>query len=106
MKKASSKPLTRGQQAELDALALLPDDQIDTSDSPEIRNWSGAKRSVFYRPMKQQLTLRIDADLVAWFKSRTPHGEGYQTRINAALREYVQRHESEAKRPATPGGVL
>jgi uncharacterized protein (DUF4415 family) len=47
---------------------------------------------VFFRPIKQQLTLRIDADVIAWFKSHTPHGEGYQTRINRALREYVAQH--------------
>ena len=54
---------------------------------PEVKDWSDAKRGLFYRPVKQQLTLRIDSDLVAWFKSRTPQGEGYQTNMNRALRE-------------------
>src|SRR5438093_4731735 len=90
MKKGSSDRLTPAQQAELEALAALPDDKIDTRDIPEVRDWSGAPRGLFFRPIKQQLTLRIDADVIAWFKRYTPHGEGYQTRINRALREYVE----------------
>jgi uncharacterized protein (DUF4415 family) len=92
MKKGSSDQLTPAQQAEIEALAALSDDQIDTRDMPEVRDWRGARRGVFFRPVKQQLTLRIDADLIAWFKHHTPHGEGYQTRINRALREYVAQH--------------
>ena len=92
MKKDSSNQLTLAQQAEIDALAALPDDKIDTKDVPEVRDWSGARRGLFFRPIKQQLTLRIDADVIAWFKSHTPKGDGYQTRINRALREYVEQH--------------
>src|SRR6266568_678991 len=92
MKQGSSDRLTPAQQAEIEALAALPDDQIDTRDMPEVRDWSGARRGLFFRPIKQQLTLRIDADVIAWFKSHTPHGEGYQTSINRALREYVAQH--------------
>ncbi len=96
MKKRNSKSLTPRQQAELDALAALPDDRIDTREMPEVRDWSGAKRGLFYRPVKQQITLRLDADVVAWFKRRAAGGEGYQTNINRALREYVQEHERES----------
>ena len=91
MRKVGSSRLTAKQRAELAALAALPDDQIDTSDAPEVRDWSNAKRGLFYRPVKQQLTLRIDADVVAWFKSSTPKGEGYQTNMNRVLREHVKR---------------
>ncbi len=84
--------LTPAQMAELAALASLPEDQINTRDIPEQKDWSGAQRGVFYRPVKKQLTLRLDADLVDWFKRRTPNGEGYQTSINNALREYVETH--------------
>ena len=90
MKKEASKQLTRKQRAELKLLAALPDRAIDTSDIPELLDWSGAKRGLFYRPLKQQLTLRLDADVIAWFKRHTTSSEGYQTRINRALREYVQ----------------
>ena len=98
MKKAISKRLTRGQRAELKSLAVLGDDAIDTSDAPELLDWSGAKRGLLYRPVKQQLTLRLDADVVAWFKNHTSSGEGYQTRINRALRNYVQEQVKQVKR--------
>jgi uncharacterized protein (DUF4415 family) len=90
MKKTTSKRLTRAQRAELKSLTALRDEAIDTSDAPELIDWSGARRGLFYRPVKQQLTLRLDADVVAWFKNHTTSDEGYQTRINRALREYVQ----------------
>jgi uncharacterized protein (DUF4415 family) len=93
MKKAASKRLTARQRNELSALASLPDGRIDTSDNSEARDWSGAKRGLFYRPVKQQLTLRIDADVIGWFKSHARKGEGYQTNINRALREHVLRRQ-------------
>ena len=96
MRKASSSRLTRKRKAELEALAALPDERIDTGDIPEIRDWSGARRSLFYRPVKQQLTLRLDADVVAWFKRHARGGRGYQTDINRALREFVEEREKQA----------
>src|SRR5579862_6575559 len=89
MKKKTSKGLKSKQLA---ALAALPDEAIDTSDAAEMLDWSGAKRGLFYRPLKQQLTLRVDADVVAWFKAQATSKEGYQIRINRALREYVHGH--------------
>ena len=93
MKKENSKLLTQAQKAELNALAAMSDDQIDTTEMPEVRDWSGAQRGLFFRPIKKQLTLRIDADLIAWFKNHVAQGQGYQTSINHALREYVAQHE-------------
>ncbi len=98
MKKATSKPLTPELRAELTSLAALPDNAIDASEAPEILDWSGARRGLFDRPVKQQLTLRLDADVVAWFEARSPSGEGYQTRINRALREYVQAKAGSTRR--------
>jgi uncharacterized protein (DUF4415 family) len=92
MKKEVSSSITPTQKAELAALAALPDDQINTRDIPEQRDWSGARRGVFFRPIKKQLTLRLDADVIDWFKSHAPNGDGYQTSINSALREYVAQH--------------
>lgn len=82
--------LTKRQAQELDRLARQPDDGIDTSDIPEIVDWSSAERGRFYRPVKKQVTLRLDADVLAWFKAR---GGKYQTRINEALREYIREHQ-------------
>jgi uncharacterized protein (DUF4415 family) len=67
-------------------IAKIKDEDIDFSDIPEQLDWKGAKRGVFYKPIKQQLTLRLDADLVDWFKRQ---GAGYQTEINAVLRKHV-----------------
>ena len=78
-------------QAQIRALEALPDDRIDTTDAPEILDWSDARRGVFYRPVKQQITLRLDADIIAWFKAQARGGRGYQTDINGALREHVRR---------------
>ncbi len=93
MRKASTR-LTKDQEEELRALKEIPDDRIDTADIPETLDWSDARRGVFYRPVKQQITLRLDADVVAWFKGRARDGRGYQTDINHALRQYVQLRES------------
>ena len=80
------KPLTAKQKRELAALAALPDEAIDTSDIPELPPsfWKNAIRGRFYRPVKQAVSLRLDADVVAWLKKR---GKGYQTRANHILRE-------------------
>ena len=89
--------LPSGVQAQIRALEALADDQIDTTDAPEILDWSDARRGVFYRPVKQQITLRLDADIVAWFKGRARDGRGYQTDINGALREHVRRTARSAR---------
>jgi uncharacterized protein (DUF4415 family) len=105
--KTETSKLTPAQQVEIDALAALPCDEIDTSDIPEIRDWSGARRGLFYRPIKRQLTLRIDADIVEWFKEQAQGGKGYQTTINQALREYVDRqHEFKPPRRSRASKVL
>lgn len=89
MKKGNSSTISPAQAAEFDALAALPDDQIKTHDVPEQLDWSGARRGVFFRPIQKQLTLRLDADVIDWFKTHAPDGEGYRTSINRPLREYV-----------------
>src|SRR4029077_885976 len=81
--RASGQPLTTRQKREF---AALPDDQIDTSDIPELppSAWKHAVRGRFYRPLKQAISMRLDADVVAWLKKR---GKGYQTRANNILRQ-------------------
>jgi len=71
---------------ELRDLKVMRDADINTSDIPEIVDWSGAERGRFYRPVKQVVTIRLDADVVAWFKARD---RKYQTAVNRALREYI-----------------
>ena len=78
--------VTKRQSKELQRLARQPEEAVDTSEIPELTDWSGAERGRFYRPVKQQVTLRIDAALLAWFKSRAGK---HQTRINTVLAMYV-----------------
>ena len=70
---------------ELAALAAQPESEIDFSDLPATteQDWHGAVRGKFYRPIKQQLTVRIDADVLEWLKGQ---GKGYQGRLNEILR--------------------
>jgi uncharacterized protein (DUF4415 family) len=75
--------------AEIEALAKLDEAVVDTSDLPEVADWSKGVRGRFYRPIKQSVTIRLDSDVVAWFKARANKGR-YQTCINQALREYME----------------
>ena len=87
---ANLPPLTRAQEAELKALAAMPDNEIDYSDIPPLSDdfWKNATRNPFYKPIKQATTVRVDADVLLWLKAE---GKGYQTRINAILREAMLR---------------
>jgi uncharacterized protein (DUF4415 family) len=77
--------MTKERMAKLEALAARPDSEIDFSDIPELteEQWKTVERGHFYRPVKRQITARVDADVLAWLKSQ---GKGYQSRINAILR--------------------
>ncbi|WP_158923374.1 BrnA antitoxin family protein [Acidisphaera sp. S103] len=83
MRKGNSDPLPPNLAAELAALEAMPEDAIDTSEMPEVKDWSEAQRGRFYKPKKVQKTLRIDADVLAWFEAQGP---GHLTRMNRALR--------------------
>ncbi len=78
-------PLTEEQRAELDALGMEPDEAIDHNDIPPLDDnfWKNATRSPLHKPLKRQLTVRVDADVVAWLKAK---GKGYQTKMNSILR--------------------
>jgi uncharacterized protein (DUF4415 family) len=81
------KKVSRKQAKELAALAALPNEEIDLSEVPEVRDWSTAVVGKFYRPIKKSLTIRLDADVLAWLKAQ---GRGYQTRINRLLRVVME----------------
>lgn len=85
-----NKQLSDKQIAMLKALADKPDEDIDLSDIPEAGNdaWKNAVPGEFFRPIKKQITVRIDADVLAWLKSS---GNGYQTRLNQVLREAMEK---------------
>lgn len=79
--------VSRKQKGELRKLAALQDTEIDLSDQPEVRDWSRLVVGKFYRPIKKSLTIRLDADVLAWLKGQ---GRGYQTRINKLLRAAME----------------
>lgn len=71
----------------IEELSALPDSDIDYSDISELDDefWDNAK--IKMPENKQRLTVRFDADMVAWFKSQ---GRGYQTKMNAVLRSFYE----------------
>jgi uncharacterized protein (DUF4415 family) len=77
--------------SEIHALTRMKDREIDTSDIPPTLDWSKAVVGKFYRPIKKPLTIRLDADVIAWLKRQ---GRGYQTRINALLRNAMENADS------------
>src|SRR5580693_830470 len=84
---------------ELAALARMRDEDVDTSDIPETLDWTGAVVGKFYRPVKEAVSLRLDADILAWLRGQ---GSGYQTRINDILRSAMKARASG--RGAVRGG--
>jgi uncharacterized protein (DUF4415 family) len=99
MKKLTS----RQRQKELKAIAAIPDDRINLSDIPELteEQVNRAVRGQMYRPVKKPVTMRLDADVIAWLKEE---GRGYQTKANALLRKEMLRCY-EKKSPARARGV-
>jgi uncharacterized protein (DUF4415 family) len=79
-------PLSAKAKKQLSVLAAMPDEAIDYTDIPRLGEefWKNAICNPYYKPVKTQVTVRLDSDVVAWAKR---DGKGYQTRINAALRK-------------------
>jgi len=67
----------------------MPDAQIDTSDIPPLDADFFSNAEVRLPRPKELITLRLDHDILAWFRG---FGKGYQTRINAVLRTYMEAH--------------
>jgi uncharacterized protein (DUF4415 family) len=81
-------PVTDKQRRELERLAARPDSQIDFSDATEVTpRPSDIQVGRFYRPIKQLVSLRVDADVLSWFRGR---GKKYQTYMNEVLRREMQ----------------
>jgi len=89
-KTLADSPMTPARKRKPAQLAARPDSEIDASDIPPLKEsfWKNAFRNPFYRPVKQQLTVRLDADVVAWLRRQ---GKGYQTRLNQVLRKAMLR---------------
>ena len=82
--------MTAKQRAELKALAQAPEAQINYEDQPQLSRafLKDAVRNPLYKPTKTPTTVRMDSDVLAWLKAQ---GKGYQTRMNAILRQEMLR---------------
>jgi uncharacterized protein (DUF4415 family) len=93
------KNISSKSRTDFDRLARMADDDIDMSDIPEILPEKFAKaivrKGLKPAPRKSQVTLRIDADVLQWFKDS---GKGYQTRINSLLRIYMEESKKAGSR--------
>lgn len=85
-----STALSPERQAQLRKLAEQSDADIDYSDIPPLDEafWASAEPNPFYKPVKMPTSVRLDADVLIWLKNQ---GKGYQTRMNAILREAMLR---------------
>ena len=81
----ADRTMTPARKRKLAQLVARPDSEIDFSEIPPLKEsfWKNAVHNPFYRPVKQQLTVRLDANVVAWLRQQ---GKGYQTRLNQVLR--------------------
>ncbi|HBB98286.1 MAG TPA: hypothetical protein DC054_23125 [Blastocatellia bacterium] len=87
------KPTSRKSETDLKRLHEMKDEDIDFSDIPPVPPEMFA-RGIVRRGLKpvirkRQLTLRMDSDVIEWFKKQ---GQGYQTKINSLLRAYMEEH--------------
>jgi len=85
--------ISRKSRTDWKRVEAMKDGRIDSSDTPELTPKMFARaivrRGLKLVPRKAQLTIRLDSDVLEWYKQ---HGPGYQTRINALLRAYMQEH--------------
>jgi uncharacterized protein (DUF4415 family) len=78
--------MKKSSETDLKRLAAMPDKEIDFSDIPELDD-AFFKEAEWRPPVKQPVTIRLDADVLDWIRSQGP---GYQTRINRLLRRYME----------------
>ena len=87
------KPTSRKSKTERKRLSTMKDKDIDFSEIPEVTPEMFARgivrRGLKPLPRKRQLTLRVDSDVIEWYRKQ---GQGYQTKINSLLRAYMEEH--------------
>lgn len=88
MKKISSKTRSKTNWTRVDSLS---DSDIDYSDIPELDKDFFKSATLVLPEPKTTMTIRLDQQVLEWFKAKGP---GYQTRINALLRAYMEAHKS------------
>lgn len=83
--------MSKSSKTDWNGLVAMEDKDIDTSDVPELDD-EFFRKAELKVPLEQLVTLRLESDVVAWFKSQ---GQGYQTRINKLLRAYMEKSASK-----------
>ena len=78
----------------LEEIAAIPDEEIDTSDIPELDQSFWEKARLVLPEPKKPISLRVDAEVLDWYRDQ---GKGYQSLMNAVLRSYM-----EAKKKRRP----
>jgi predicted DNA binding CopG/RHH family protein len=96
LEQALKRKLTKAEREGLERVRNMPDDQIDTSDIPEITDFSGGVRGLLYRPVTQPITIRLNAPDIAMARSfAKAKGVPYQTYIKQLLHEALVREQSK-----------
>lgn len=83
----SGKPIKKPSRTDWERVDAMSDEDIDTSDIPPLDETFFANAEIRMPQAKPSITIRLDPDILEWFKGQ---GRGYQTRINAVLRKYVE----------------
>ncbi len=86
--------MKRSSETDLGRIDAMCDEDIDTSDIPPLDEEFFKKATIRMPEPKSSITLRVDKDVLEWFKS---HGKGYQSRMNAVLKAYVQAQRERRK---------
>ena len=92
------KDLKRNSKTDWERLSTMEDKEIELSESPELEKDFFANATLRMPKAKKAVSLRIDPDVLEWYKT---NGPGYQTRINAVLRMYMQAKSGTASRTRT-----
>ena len=92
--------LTKAQKAELEALEKLSDDELDLSDIPErLIDWPTAKIGMHYKPDWQDVTLRLDRNVIDWFEEHAETPEKAHRDINQTLMDHLRRVKFPGSKP-------
>jgi uncharacterized protein (DUF4415 family) len=86
-------------QEQIEILRKMTDREIDLCDpdAPPLSDQDLQKMSLFIPPQKRTSTIKLDSDILRWFKEQKP--QDYQTLINAVLRDYILKHGGALKQP-------
>ena len=86
----NAKPSKKSSATDWKRVDAVRDSEIDTSEIPPLDNAFFEQAKLRLPEKKQSVTVRLDADVLEWFRAQ---GKGYQTRINAVLRLYMELHK-------------